>query len=66
MASAKGLRKCTVGALGALGLLAVTPGSAAENQPRMDIFDGQWHFSVTPYVWLPTIYNTTNRVVPTP
>ena len=59
MASANGFRKCTVGALGALGLLAVTPSSAAENQPRMDIFDGQWHFSVTPYVWLPTIYNTT-------
>lgn len=59
MASAKGFRKCTVCALGALSLVAVTPGSAVENQPRMDLFDGQWHFSVTPYAWLPTIYNTT-------
>ncbi len=38
-----------------LAILAATPVLAQER-----IFDGQWHFSVTPYLWLPTIYADTS------
>jgi hypothetical protein len=34
------------------------PGNAAE-----DMFDGKWHFNVTPYLWLPVINGTVNYSV---
>jgi len=49
-----------VGAMvAALGLVAA-PVSAFDfkSAPAEAMFDGQWHFSVTPYAWLPTIYTS--------
>ena len=57
--AAKGVfRKQAVGAMvAALGLVAA-PVSAFQSVPAEAMFDGQWHFSVTPYAWLPTIYTS--------
>jgi hypothetical protein len=42
----------------ALSLATVAPATAAEGLPGASRFDGQWHFSLTPYAWLPTFYTT--------
>ncbi len=39
--------------LGTIAIAAAAPAGAAE-----DMFDGKWHFSVTPYLWLPIITGT--------
>ena len=44
--------------LAALCLGGTLPVRAAE-----DMFDGNWHFSVTPYLWLPYIDGTVNYSV---
>jgi hypothetical protein len=41
--------------LGTLVGAVVTPAHAAE-----DMFDGNWHFSATPYLWLPAVDGTVN------
>ena len=41
--------------LTALCCAATLPANAAE-----DMFDGNWHFGVTPYLWLPYIDGTVN------
>lgn len=58
MASATGFRRYVAAALGALSLVAAMPASADESQSPINMFDGQWHFSVTPYAWIPTIYTS--------
>ena len=61
----QGFRKHVAGVmLGALGLVAMTPAPSAENLPAANRFDGQWHFSVTPYAWLPTIYTNASLTGP--
>jgi len=45
-------RRGLAGLIGALGLAAAAPAAAQQ----VKLFDGQWHFSVTPYLWLPTVY----------
>ncbi len=40
------------GLMVAIAVSAIALPAAAEVNP----FDGQWHFSITPYVWLPTLY----------
>ena len=42
-------------ALGALALGAMAPASAEVN-----MFDGELHFSVTPYAWLPNVNGSTS------
>ena len=42
-------------ALGALALGAMAPASAEVN-----MFDGEWHFSITPYAWLPNVNGSTS------
>jgi hypothetical protein len=44
---------------GILALAAASPAVAAD-----DRFDGQWRFSVTPYLWLPSISGSTTFVAP--
>jgi hypothetical protein len=44
--------------LGAAALAAAAPASAGE-----DVFDGNWHFNVTPYLWLPYVDGTVNYSV---
>ena len=39
--------------LGTIAIAATAPAGAAE-----DVFDGKWHFIVTPYYWLPVINGT--------
>ena len=39
--------------LGTAAIVAAVPASAAQ-----DMFDGKWHFIVTPYYWLPVINGT--------
>lgn len=57
MSSAMDCRNRLAGVLfGVLSLLVAVPASAAEAISAEKMFDGQWHFSVTPYLWLPTIY----------
>jgi hypothetical protein len=46
-------------ALGALALGAMAPASAEVN-----MFDGEWHFSVTPYAWLPNVNGSTSFAGP--
>ncbi len=48
----------------ALGACTLAPPNAIAAQP--DMFDGQWHFSLTPYAWLPTIYSTSYLPLPPP
>ena len=58
MAARRIFRKPVVGALvAALGLVAA-PVSAFQSVPAEAMFDGQWHFTATPYAWLPTICNS--------
>ncbi len=47
---------CTL-ALG--GLSAMAPAQAAVNP-----YDGNWHFSVTPYLWMPNINGSIDRRIP--
>ena len=49
---------------GAISLATVAPATAAEGLPGASRFDGQWHFSLTPYAWLPTIYNSASLTGP--
>ena len=55
-------RACTkrvaVALLSALGVAAAIPAGAEERVSAENMFDGQWHFGVTPYAWLPTIYTS--------
>ncbi|WP_266181939.1 hypothetical protein [Dyella humicola] len=46
----------------ALALFMAGIGSAQADQP--DLWDGNWHFSLTPYVWLPGIQASTRYQVP--
>lgn len=46
---------------GAVGLAAP---AAAESPATANSFDGQWHFSVTPYLWMPTIYTSASFTGP--
>jgi hypothetical protein len=46
-------------ALLGLALAACAPAGAAE-----DAYDGRWHFSLTPYVWVPSIDGTLNFNTP--
>ena len=43
-------RYMAAGLLGTMAAAAAAPVSAEE-----DVFDGKWHFAVTPYLWLPSI-----------
>lgn len=59
MISTCGIRKhmvCVV--LGVLSLATVLPADAQEKIDAVNMLDGQWHFSVTPYAWTPTIYTS--------
>lgn len=59
MVLTRGIRKQIVGVLlSALGLSAVLPAGAQENADTVNLFDGRWHFSLTPYAWTPTIYTS--------
>jgi hypothetical protein len=49
---------------GALSLAAVVPAAAANELSGANSFDGQWHFNLTPYAWLPTIYNSASFTGP--
>lgn len=51
-------------ALGVLCLTAAAPACAEANSPQVNMFDGQWHFSLTPYLWLPTIYTSASFAGP--
>ena len=44
--------------LATIAMVAAIPANAAE-----DMFDGNWHFSVTPYLWLPYVDGTVNYSV---
>ena len=44
--------------LGTLATIIAVPSRAAE-----DMFDGNWHFGITPYLWLPDINGTVNYSV---
>jgi len=48
-------KRLIAAALGALALGAMAPASAEVN-----MFDGEWHFSVTPYAWLPNVNGSTS------
>jgi hypothetical protein len=41
--------------LATIAMVAAIPANAAE-----DMFDGNWHFGVTPYLWLPYVDGTVN------
>ena len=46
----------------ALGLFVLGTSNAYADMP--DLWDGSWHFSLTPYVWLPGISSSTRYEVP--
>ena len=46
-------------ALGA-GLLASGPAASED----VDMYDGQWHFGITPYGWLPSLHGNLNLILP--
>jgi len=48
----------------AAGACTLAASSATAAQP--DMFDGDWHFSLSPYLWIPTIYSTANLPLPPP
>lgn len=65
MGTEEGYRKHVASVLfGALSFMAMAPANATENLSAASRFDGQWHFSVTPYLWLPTIYTTASFTGP--
>lgn len=65
METGKIFRHHVAGAMfAALGLATVAPATAAEGLTGASRFDGQWHFSLTPYAWLPTFYTTASFTGP--
>ena len=52
-----GLWAAVVGA----GVLASTGAASAAG---VDVYDGQWHYSLTPYAWLPNIHQTLQFTTP--
>lgn len=57
-AARRGGKRFAGALLGALGLVATMPAGGEERVSAENMFDGQWHFGVTPYAWLPTIYTS--------
>jgi hypothetical protein len=51
----EGGRRLVALVLGTVAAVGAGPAGAAE-----DIFDGAWHFSATPYLWLPDVHATLN------
>jgi len=52
------------GSLVALIACALAGSTALAAEP--DMFDGQWHYALTPYAWFPTIYSTSYLALPPP
>jgi len=52
-------RRRAAAGLGAVALALALPAAAAEN-----MFDGQWRFSITPYLWLPSINGSASFASP--
>jgi hypothetical protein len=57
MPQARSLKKHIAGVALAVLTLATMPQAKSE---EVNMFDGQWHASVTPYLWLPTVFNSTS------
>ncbi|MEF8701595.1 MAG: hypothetical protein V5B32_09540 [Candidatus Accumulibacter sp. UW26] len=64
METGKRCRKHIAGGVVALGLALLAPVSSAAEDASANRFDGDWHFRVTPYLWMPTIYASTSFIGP--
>lgn len=57
----KMLRAGLWAAIGGAGILA---SSGAASAADVDMYDGQWHYSLTPYAWFPNIHQTLQFTTP--